>query len=220
VRFYPGSYEYNADPDHGQNPFSRSGSILTINARPSTDTTLTGGQTWVSGMLTTFGFFKQWYGLWEVRMRSVNSRGSLPAFWMLMGEQDAFPEIDIAEIGNGANADERLRSFWTAQHHTSSLDDTWAPTQRIFPALGSDTNIHQSFHTYSFYFDEQICVWYFDGKPVRQIPTPDKLRWAPYYLIISNSIGSDDPAWGLPPDGTTLNPTTLEIDWVRVWSIW
>ncbi|TXN72176.1 glycoside hydrolase family 16 protein, partial [Methylobacterium sp. WL8] len=78
------------------NPFHVADGALTIAAAPA-DPSIQGsleGQTYTSGMITTYHEFSQTYGYFEMRAELPAGHGLWPAFWMLPEDGSWPPELD------------------------------------------------------------------------------------------------------------------------------
>src|SRR5579871_6822795 len=85
ARTLPGNKEaeYYSDPSVGENPFSLSGGVLHIAAKPAAAGSNPYGLPYDSGLITTYKSFSQLYGYFEVRAELPAGTGLWPAFWLL-----------------------------------------------------------------------------------------------------------------------------------------
>jgi Ca2+-binding RTX toxin-like protein len=201
------------------NPFSISttadgegdSSALTITARPSVGTyngeaynvtSLTQGQPYVSGLITTEGTFSQQYGYFEMRADIPAGRGLWPAFWMLKQNPHEWPpEIDIMEaIG----------------HET---DRYYVNTHSNSPGHGSGIQVpstpFEGFHTYGVKWEPDKITWYFDGVEVGSRATPSDMH-TPMYLLANLAVGGN---WPGSPDSTTPFPAGMGIDYIKAYAV-
>ena len=150
-----------------------------------------------SGAVTTEGKHDQLYGKFEVRARFPIGQGLLPAIWLLPSNGDAFPEIDIVEmLGQLPN------ELW----HVAHLGDG----QRDFKLT---TNINGSeWHIYTLDWLEDELIFYVDGKEQFRTPNISKTSM---YLWLNVAVGG---TWVGDPDQTTEFPTSMEVDYVRIYS--
>ncbi|MGF7229064.1 MAG: ricin-type beta-trefoil lectin domain protein [Candidatus Saccharibacteria bacterium] len=72
---------------------------------------------------------------------------------------------------------------------------------------GCASGNYSGWHTYAADWEPGKVTFYYDGKNVGTITSG--ITSAPQYLILENSVGS----YG----GTKLNPSTMQVDYVRVW---
>jgi beta-glucanase (GH16 family) len=218
--------QYYADPSTAlvkqyswMNPFSHSteadgegdSSALTITGRPSVGTyngagydvtSLTQGQPYVSGLITTEGTFSQQYGYFEMRADIPAGKGLWPAFWMLKQNPHEWPpEIDIMEaIGHETDR------YYVNTHSNSPGHGTviQVPSQ---PFSG--------FHTYGVKWEPDKITWYFDGVEVGSRATPSDMH-TPMYLLANLAVGGN---WPGSPDNTTPFPAEMKIDYIRAYAI-
>jgi beta-glucanase (GH16 family) len=175
--------------------------------------TSTGGYT--SGRLNTKGKFEFRFGRVEARIRLPYGQGIWPAFWMLGGAIDAWPdcgEIDIMEnIGKEP-----------AIIHGTVHGPGYSGARGIGGSfeLTSGARFVDDFHVYGAAWWSDRIVFLVDGKEFFRI-TPSSLpagaKWVfdhPFYLVLNLAVGGNWPGY---PDQTTSFPQTMLIDWVRVY---
>ncbi len=204
--------ELYVDPDYkgssghalGINPFSISDGVLSVAARPvtQTDKPYLHGFNYTSGLLTTQGSFAQTYGYFEIRADNPAGKGLFPAFWLLATDGKWPPEIDVYEqIGSA-------RSY-VSNGVLGSLGN--AHVKGTYVGLDATAG----FHTYSMDWTAQTITFYFDGKQTYQVATPQQLH-KPMYVLIDLAVGGN---WPGSPDATTdWSKADLLIDYVRIYS--
>ena len=113
---------------------------------------------------------------------------------------------DSAWTGDYAGDHRELDIEYIATHptcfhaglHSADIDPvTYARTNCIdtpehFVECGVD--LTRAFHDYDIEWDDKVFRWYFDGKPVHEIPVPASFEGRLLYLMINLSIGG---GWGL-----------------------
>ncbi len=195
-------------------PDATDGKVLVIQAVKSS----TGAYT--SARLKTQGKFDAQYGRIEARLKSTNGQGLWPAFWML-GEGistvgwPACGELDIMEIIN-ANP---TKTYGTA-HGPGYSGSNGIGNNYILP--GGDT-YDQAYHVFALDWAPNKIVWSVDGIVYHTI-TPASLpagtTWvynnAPFFILLNLAVGG---SWPGNPDGTTVLPQALKIDYVRVYAL-
>ncbi len=197
------------------------------------------GFSFTSGRVMTRDRVAFKYGRIEARIKLPGGQGLWPAFWML--PQDDAPgappgkgiygvyaqsgEIDIVEAINlDANPTPAGRGGGNEIFSTIHFGGDSSINQN----LNSETlytpsfDVTEDFHTYAFEWDEFEMRWYADGTLYKvenfwssaggAYPAPFD---QPFYLLFNLAVGGDFPG---PPDGTTPDPATMEVDWVRVYS--
>ncbi|WDF56462.1 family 16 glycosylhydrolase [Mucilaginibacter sp. KACC 22063] len=170
-----------------------------------------GGQPYTSAKLNTSGKFSVKYGRIEARMKLPMVQGTWPAFWMLGTNIGTvgWPqcgEIDIMEHVNTSNT--ILGTMhWNNNGHVQ---------------YGSSTNTTPGdYHVYAVEWDANGIRWYVDntlyvtGNTANNINNTGAFQ-LPFYIILNLAVGGDLP-------GQTINdsalPTTMSVDYVRVYSI-
>lgn len=209
-------YEYYTDPAfawgggypaNGQ--FSVSSGILTVTAQTTPaslsgklpDRTIGVPYAWVSGVLTTqqsFNVSGPFYA--EERAKVPKGQGSFPAFWFLRQDLTYPPEIDGMETVNDGS------TLYSSIHYGSPQTDESHATSMI--------DLSAAFHNYGFEYTGATFNWWFDGVLIYSRVVPGNFNIGSMYLLLNLAVGNDSAVG--PPDGTTPNPMTLQVDWVKV----
>ncbi len=120
-------------------------------------------------------------------------------------------EIDIMEnVGNTPNT-----VYGTIHGPGYSGANGVGGSRTIGSALGD------GFHTYAVDWSPNLIVWYLDGSEYFRA-TPASIRgntWVydhPFFMILNVAVGG---YWPGNPDGSTVFPQTMLVDYVRV-SAW
>jgi serralysin len=184
----------------GYNPFSDTGGILTITARPfsSTDSQQSLGASYASGMINTKGIFEQQYGYFEIRAQLPTAAGAWPAFWMVPDPNPNGVEADITEnIAIKPNID-----FVRAYANGST-------------AFGNVLKVGDlsGFHTYGMLWTPQTVTFFYDDQAVYQTATPASWN-QPMYLIANLAVGG----FGGNPDGAQF-PASFQIDYIHAYAL-
>lgn len=174
-----------------------------------------GGRNYTSARLKTEGkkFFK--YGKIEARIKLPHGQGIWPAFWML-GENigsvswPACGEIDIMEKIGGTNNENVVYGtlHWEENGHAS---------------YGGHYNLNGSvfsedYHIFGIEWTPQTIKWYVDGTMYHSTDiTPAGLSefHEDFFILLNVAVGGD---WPGPPDGTTVFPQKMYVDYVRVYA--
>ena len=174
------------------------------------------GREYTSGRINTRGFFARTRGRFEARIHLPVGQGIWPAFWLLGAnfESVGWPqcgEIDIMEyrgqypnIASGA-------LHGPGYSGGSSVGGYYA-----LPEGGFD----EGFHTFAIEWTEDSITWLVDDDAYQTIgpsDLPQDAVWVfdhPFFIILNVAVGGHYVG---PPDGTTIFPQTMLVDWVRVY---
>lgn len=203
----------------GIQPLSVSKGVLTITARPLTGSqrsavaaavaTLPPDQrhpplsqlSYSSGRITTLGRFSQKYGYFEIRARFDPGRGLWPAFWLLPANGGWPPEIDVMEaLGHDPD------TVYATVHSSAAPRQT--VTSRLATADGG-------WHRYGVRWGPQTIDVFVDGEKTGSAQTPRDAH-QPMYMIVNLAVGGNWPGY---PDAQTKFPATMEVDYVRAWTL-
>jgi len=177
---------------------------------------------YTSARLKSQGKFSFQYGRIEIRARAPESQGLWPAVWTLgnsiaTADWPASGEQDILERVNGPQTpDVNIGSVHGAGFVGTSLSTTYN-----FP-LGQTA---ADWHTYGMTWKPGSVSYYVDdpATPYATYTTaglPAGAVW-PFdngqsnFLIINLAVGGD---WPGSPDGTTVFPSELDIDYIRLYT--
>ncbi|MEL7186162.1 MAG: glycoside hydrolase family 16 protein, partial [Pseudomonadota bacterium] len=199
------------------NNASLGGGVLTIEAREEA----MNGFNYTSARINTRDRFAFRYGRIEARIRLPGGQGLWPAFWLLpqndqYGGWAASGEIDIMEAVNlGASGGNTI--YGTIHYGGSWPNNVFTGDTTVAP---SDATAE--FHTYAIEWDATQIRWYVDDvlysmqnswySTGGSFPAPFNQH---FYILLNVAVGGNFPG---NPDGSTTFPTTMEVDWVRVYS--
>ncbi|PWT76581.1 MAG: hypothetical protein C5B59_06230 [Bacteroidetes bacterium] len=193
-----------------QNVFVSSGNLV-IEARQESY----GNNVYTSGRLNTSGKQQFQFGRIDIRAKVPVSSGMWPALWMLGSN---FPsagwpgcgETDIMEL-IGKNPKQVVGSF-----HWKKGDGTEGTVNNAYNLSSQDFS--QQFHVFSLIWQQdslQILVddqVYVSGS-AQNITTGTYPFNAPSFFIFNVAVGGN---WPGAPDGTTVLPQRMFVDYVRV----
>src|SRR6185369_1001408 len=175
-----------------------------------------GGSAYTSARMKTQG--KQSFGIntWvEARINAPEGQGIWPAFWMLGNSISTvgWPscgEIDIMEI-QGQNP---LRNFGTI--HWADANGQHVSFGGIF---NSSTSLTAGFHTYAISRTSTSIKWYVDRVQYAEANISGGINstsefQSPFFILLNVAVGGNFVG---SPDGTTVFPQQMQVDWVRVW---
>ena len=144
------------------------------------------------------------YGYVEMRARVPAGRGFWSAFWLLRADRVLPWEIDIFEIlGHQPNIANMTVHYPHADGSTDANGDAYA---------GPDFTA--GYHIYALEWSAEQLVWYIDGVERKRESNAAHIPHDPMYLIANLAVGGD---WPGPPDSTTAFPSSLNVDYIRVW---
>jgi beta-glucanase (GH16 family) len=161
-----------------------------------------GGMPYTSGMISSFGKFKQKYGWFEIRARFPKGKGMWPAFWLLPVTEDWPPEIDILEI----LGHDLQKVYFSTHFKTKTSGHEYKTGFWVGPDFSKD------FHTIAVEWNPGECIWYVDG--VERYRHHEGVSDEPMYILANLAVGGD---WPGMPDATTTFPAYMEIDYIRVY---
>ena len=175
-----------------------------------------GGSAYTSARMKTQG--KQSFGIntWvEARIDAPQGQGVWPAFWMLGNSISTvgWPscgEIDIMEI-QGQNP---FRNFGTI--HWADPGGNHVSFGGIF---NSSSSLSAGFHTYAISRTGTSIKWYVDRIQYAEANISGGINstsefQGPFFVILNVAVGGNFVG---SPDGSTVFPQQMQVDWVRVW---
>jgi beta-glucanase (GH16 family) len=173
---------------------------------------------YTSARLKTQGLFSQAYGRFEARIKLPAGQGIWPAFWLL-GEDIGsvgWPkcgEIDIMEnVGKEPGVNHGSLHGPSSANATSDLTET--------TTLPAGQKLSDDFHVYAAEWEPGAVRFYLDANLYATFTPaqwPAGGTWVfnhRFFLILNVAVGGD---WPGPPDGTTVFPQTMLVDYVRVY---
>ena len=184
------------------------------------------GSHYTSAKIRTHGHFSQKYGRFEFRARLPQGKGYWPALWLMpesaaYGPWAASGEIDVVE-NKGANPTDVLGTIHFGGAYPRN-DHSRGP-HYDFPAGDSVTN----FHVYAVEWTSNAIRWYVDdhlyetqtswwsssgAAGAAHNPHPEPFN-QPFFVIMNLAVGGNFDG---NPDGTTVFPGELQVDYVRVY---
>jgi hypothetical protein len=175
-----------------------------------------GGKNYTSSRIKTQEKQSFKYGRIDIRAALPKGQGIWPALWML-GDNitelgwPACGEIDIMEMVGGSQ-DGRDNTVHGTVHWDSN--GNWAN-------FGGSTRLEQGifndkFHVFSIIWDDSKIVWLLDNVPYHEIDTtPQGLNEfrESFFFLFNIAVGGN---WPGSPDGSTVFPQQMAVDYVRV----
>lgn len=163
------------------------------------------GKDYTSGLVRSKTKFDTTYGRIEVRAKLTAGQGFWPAIWMLPTDDTGgtyyLPEIDIME------AYSTMDTMHMTYHYDNGGLTSSGSTYSTDLADGS-------FHTFRVDWSPTVIRWYLDGSIRKSFETSAFISDVPMYILINLAVGGGAG----DPDETTPFPSTMLIDYVKVWS--
>ena len=162
------------------------------------------------------------YGRLEARIKLPSGQGIWPAFWMMpsdavYGGWAASGEIDILEAINIPN------TVYGTLHYGGG----WPNNTSSGGSYADGGDFSDDFHVYTLEWEPDVMRWYVDGVWYH---TETSATWytnaapgnprAPFdqyfHFILNIAVGGNWPGY---PDGSTVFPQEMLVDWVRVYDL-
>ena len=188
-------------------PFSFDGDNLIISATSTLEDQRADAneQPYLSGILTTKDRFNFRYGYIEARIDFPEGRGIWPALWMLAANSDGLqPEVYIVEY-NGDKPDSAFHNY----NYVDVDGNLRSPGQQEVQSIG----LSDGFQTFGLRWSPSELLFYVNGQPSWRV-IGENLPNEDMFLILNLAIGG---VWPGAPDGTTPDPATLQVDYIRVY---
>jgi beta-glucanase (GH16 family) len=178
-----------------------------------------GGKSYTSGKVES-----KWtnqYGRWEVRAKLPGTKGTWPAIWLLP-DTNLYPwpsqgEIDIMENRGHeplltSSAYHWGPNWWTHQSKSAEQKATNG---------GIAENYHNEFHTYTVEWSSSLLQFYVDEVLYQTVTDADTggflgNQTAPVETVLNVAVGGDFLG-GAQPDGSSVWPQQMLVDYVRVY---
>jgi beta-glucanase (GH16 family) len=191
---------------------SVSGGNLIIEARSESY----GGRSYTSTRMKTKGKHDFTYGKLEARIKIPSTKGIWPAFWMMPTDNEyggwaASGEIDIMESINQA-----VKVYGTIHY-----GGAWPANHSSGGSYTGVPDFSTDFHVYAIEWEPTRIRWYVDGNLYSTKTSWYSTGWlypAPFdkrfYFLLNVAVGG---TWPGPPDGTSVFPQYMVVDYVRVY---
>lgn len=161
------------------------------------------------------GDFK--YGRIDVRAKLPTGKGLWPAIWMLSTDQQYGPWPTSGEIDIMENTGDQPKRVFSTLHYGLQYDQYKSQGYTLGDTSGT---FHTRFHVFTLLWNDQAIKFQVDGNDVGSpvtrssvLPSPFPFD-QPFYLILNVAVGGNLPG---NPDGTTIFPQKMEVDYVRVY---
>lgn len=159
------------------------------------------------------------YGQMKCRARFLRQpQGNHTGIWMMpesqdMGKWPRSGEIDVMEHLNDQSVYYSTVHFWNSEDEKDDSSD-----KEVTLADHNDFNIYGvvwSKEAVSFTLNGEVIFTYNNANPDESSPSYQYPFEAPFYLILSQSLGGEG-TWEGPITDSEL-PAIFQIDWIKVW---
>jgi beta-glucanase (GH16 family) len=204
-------YGGRANTPLGLDPFRVRNGILSIVASrtpPELKPVLFNNE-YISGILTTQGWFSQKYGYFEIRAKIPIGKGVWPAFWLLADDGGWPPELDVMEGRGQRVGDMVMTTHWRA------------PATGLVQSCGFDflvPDASSDFHDYGVLWTKDGIVYFIDRKPVSDIKVPAGFV-DPMYMIVNLAMGAKNFKGVGLVDAESPDTVEFEIDRISAYQI-
>lgn len=210
-----GNAQLEYDTDRASNVSLDGNGNLAITARRESYL----GSAYTSGRISTRGLFSRTEGRFEARIKLPTGRGLWPAFWLLGADYATNPwpacgEIDIMEYRG-----QEPTVVHGSLHGPGYSGGNARSRSYVLPNGG---RFDAGFHVFAIEWKANQITYLVDNVPY-QVLTPSSLpsgsRWVfdhPFFILLNLAVGGNYVG---SPDGTTVFPQTLLVDWVRVYQV-
>ncbi len=208
-----GNAELEDYTDRTQNAALDGNGNLVITARKEA----LGGQMYTSARLLTQGKASWTYGRFEARIQIPKGQGIWPAFWML-GDNigtAGWPTCGEVDIMENIGREPALVHGTMHGPGYSGGNGIGGPASLPGNAAFADAS-----HVYAVEWEMNSIRWSIDGAQyfaTTPASIPAGTTWVydhPFFIIMNVAVGG---GWPGNPDGTTVFPQTMVVDYVRVY---
>ncbi len=153
------------------------------------------------------------YGIVEIKAKLPEGVGTWPALWMLGNNIDQVGWPECGELDIMEYVGKHPGFIHTSIHNPSGYAAT------PYTGVVEIKNLFTKFHIYSMEWTKDFITFYVDGKVTYtyQPKVKNAENWPfdkPAFLIFNIAVGGD---WGGPKVDDSIFPTTMIVDWVRVY---
>jgi beta-glucanase (GH16 family) len=213
-----GNHELEYYTNRAENARIEDGKLV-ITAREEAYTGPDGAKfNYTSARLKTQGLFSQAYGRFEARIKLPAGQGIWPAFWMLGENFKAVGWPKCGEIDVMENVGKEPEINHGSLHGPSATNPTSDLTSTI--TLPAGQKLSDDFHIYAIEWEPDAVRFYLDTNLYATFAAsqwPAGGTWVfnhPFFIILNVAVGGD---WPGSPDGATVFPQTMQVDYVRVY---
>lgn len=167
------------------------------------------GSNYTSARIKTQNLYDVEYGKIEARIKLPSGAGLWSAFWMLGSNISSIGWPSCGEIDIMERVNNELRTHGT-YHHDNGGHAHEGDFKYVDPS---------QFHIYGVEWDANELRWYVDGVEFFSANIgPGSVSMeefhSPFFLLLNLAVGGN---WPGNPDGSTVFPATMIVDYVRVY---
>jgi beta-glucanase (GH16 family) len=171
---------------------------------------------YTSARLQSLGLFAQQYGRFEARIQIPRGQGLWPAFWMLGSNINTVNWPTCGEIDVMENIGKEPGIVHGSMHGPGYSGGSALTALYTLPG---GANFADDFHVFAVEWETGVVRFYVDDtlyetETPADIPAGD--TWVfdqPFFILLNVAVGG---SWPGDPDGTTVFPQTMLVDYVRV----
>lgn len=170
------------------------------------------GKNYTSARLKSQGMQEFTYGKIEARIKIPSGKGLWPAFWLLGSSYPSiyWPKCGETDIMEHINLENNI--YGTLHWY---INDPSCKYHQSYMKYISNIDTTQ-YHVYSISWDESTIKWYVDDIQYSEVNIKDMDSFhKPFYIILNLAVGGN---WPGEPDGSTVFPAKMYIDYVRVYN--
>jgi beta-glucanase (GH16 family) len=156
------------------------------------------------------------YGRVEARIQIPRGQGIWPAFWMLGADMPGVPWPQAGEIDIMENVGYEPHIVHGTVHGPGYSGGSGITGQYMHPQGWSFAD---TFHTFAVDWSPGSITWSVDGNVYHQVTRASVggNEWVfdkPYFMILNVAVGGNWPGY---PDGSTVLPQEMKVDYIRVY---
>jgi beta-glucanase (GH16 family) len=193
-----------------------------------------GTPTYTSGRLKSQGLFSFQYGRIEASMMLPESQGMWPAFWLLgnniatinwpaCGEADIMEHLDGANTPFGGPGNGAAPGYdWIAGSVHGGTSSAEASLGTDYPSSASNGFSAAAWHTYGMIWTKGKIQYYVDSPTniyatdsTSNFPGTWPFDQGPQFILMNLAVGGD---WPGSPNSTTVFPSQMVVDYVRIYT--
>lgn len=172
---------------------------------------------YASGILETFGKWRQRYGYFEARMKLPDAPGLWPAFWLMPDRGEAVkPDWKRTDTANGGMEFDIMEHLtrWGVQRYNIAMH--WDGYGKQHKMTGSTVNYvapdKDGYITSGLLWEPGRVVFYGNGREIARWDCP-RISSVPSYILFTLPCGG----WDNDAIDEARLPADFVIDYVRVW---